>query len=91
MGLRIVVTFLCLLCSGCGPTSYRDITGQHRGDPHLQMDGAVCRQIGSGVPQASVGYSCRGACVGLTVATNAMNQQSTFDDCMLSRGWQEVN
>jgi hypothetical protein len=91
MRRTIRTLLLALVVSSCDSVAtYRDITGQQRPDAALQMDGAMCQQVASGMSAPAIGYGCTGKCVALNTTAGIINQDNAFQNCMLSRGWQET-
>lgn len=89
---RAICACFLLSLTSCAPeATYRDISGLHRGNSALRMDGAVCQQTSAGIPMPAGGGGCTYRCAGINAAAGIINQQNAFSNCMLSRGWQEVD
>lgn len=90
MDSKIIALFSVVLVA-CTPqnTSWRDFTNNHRGNTQLKMDSALCQQVSQNTPsQTSSGY-CK-YCASINAATDVINKQNAFNNCMTARGWEQV-
>ncbi len=85
---RAALVVLSML-AGCAPTTYADITGQGRGQAQFDMDQGYCNMVKQSVPMEAIQNGCYGDCAAIVTTTNLMNLQNAFNNCMVSRGWQQ--
>ena len=86
---------LCATLSACAQTVWQDTTGNGRGGPEMQMDSANCQLYAQANTQQTDTSQCQQGkgqtgCILAGVIGNALAQGMTFNTCMQSQGWQQV-
>lgn len=82
-----------VILSGCAQTTWQDATGNGRGAADMQMASANCQlNAQSSAPQTDTSQCQQGdkGCVIGGLLGNVLSQVGTYNLCMQSQGWQQV-
>jgi hypothetical protein len=88
------MALLAMLFFGCSNDTWRDATGQLRGDAEFKVDHTLCEQAGDAAQsetESAATANCTGSkCRAIATILSPTARPSAIDDCLVTHGWQKV-